>query len=212
MNTTREQLLRAIQSRGQATIVELAETLGISVVSIRHHLSTLQAEGLVQSVEVRRGAQAGRPHLVYSPTQAALERFPTKYVRLSERLLDELKASLPPAVIENIFAQMAQGVVAEYSPKLAGKSVEEKMELLVSMLGEEGFLAEWNRSGETISLTEYNCPYIRIGQRHPEICAIDETMIRQVLDAVVEKTTCVLNGAERCVFVITPNQTENLNV
>jgi predicted ArsR family transcriptional regulator len=212
MNTTREQLLRAIRARSQATIAELAEALRISVVSIRHHLSTLQAEGLVESAEVRRGAQAGRPHLVYSLTEAALERFPTKYVRLSERLLDELKASLPPAVIENIFAQMAQGVVAEYSHKLAGKSLEEKLELLVGILGEEGFLAEWNRSGEIISLTEYNCPYVRIGQRHPEICAIDETVIRHVLDAAVEKTTCVLNGAERCVFVITPNKTESLNV
>ncbi len=212
MNTTREQLLRAIRTRSPATIAELAEALKISVVSIRHHLSTLQAEGLVESAEVRRGAQAGRPHLVYSLTEAALERFPTKYVRLSERLLDELKASLPPAAIENIFAQMAQGVVAKYSHKLAGKSLDEKLELLVGILGEEGFLAEWNRSGEIISLTEYNCPYVRIGQRHPEICAIDETVIRHVLDADVEKTTCVLNGAEHCVFVITPNKTESLNV
>ena len=92
----------------------------------------------------------------------------------------------------------------QYSTQLRGKSLKEKMELLVEMLGAEGFMAKWNQTGETISLTEYNCPYIRLGQRHPEVCVIDRTIISQVLEADVEKTTCVLNGGEHCAFVITP--------
>jgi predicted ArsR family transcriptional regulator len=204
MHTTRDTILHAIKSRGQATIAELADFLGISPVSVRHHLSTLQAEGLVRSTEVRHGV--GRPHLTYTLTEAALERFPAKYVRLSERLLDELKTSLPSAAIEAMFARMAEGMVAEYATKLEGKTLEEKMELLVELLGAEGFMAQWNRTGETISLTEYNCPYIHIGQRHPEVCAIDQAVIQHVLSAEVERTTCVLNGADHCVFVITPGK------
>ena len=203
MNTTREQILNAIKSRRQATIADLADTLGISPISVRHHLAALQAEGLVLSAEVRRGV-VGRPHLIYSLTEAALERFPAKYVLLSERLLDELKASLPAQAIETIFSHMAEGVVAEYATKLEGKTLKEKMELLVEMLGAEGFMAKWNQTGETISLTEYNCPYIHLGQRHPEVCVIDRAIISQVLEAVVEKTTCVLSGGEHCAFVITP--------
>ncbi|MBL8057786.1 MAG: hypothetical protein JNK29_13875, partial [Anaerolineales bacterium] len=176
--------------------------LGLSPVSIRHHISALQADGLLRSVEVRRGV--GRPHLAYSLTDAAQERFPAKYLQFSERLLDELKASLPPEAIEAIFTRMAEGMVAEYSRRMQGKRLEEKMELLVEMLGAEGFMAKWNHTGETIQLTEYKCPYVRIGPRHPEICTIDQAVIRQVLDASVEKTNCVLTGAERCVFVIRP--------
>jgi len=204
MNTTRDKILHAIKLRRQTTVAELAESLGISPISVRHHLSTLQAEGLLRSAEVRRGV--GRPHLTYSLTEAALERFPAKYVLLSERLLNELKASLPAQAIETIFAHMAEGVVAEYAAKLQGKSLKEKLETLVEMLGAEGFMAKWNQTGDTISLTEYNCPYIHIGQRHPEVCVIDRTIISQVLAADVEKTTCVLNGGEHCVFVITPNK------
>ena len=55
MNTTREQILRHIRTAGQANIAELAEALGVSAVSVRHHLSALQAEGLLRSEEVRRG-------------------------------------------------------------------------------------------------------------------------------------------------------------
>jgi predicted ArsR family transcriptional regulator len=207
MTTTRDQILRQVKARGHVTIAELAAAIGISPVSVRHHTSALQAEGLLRSVEVRRGV--GRPVFAYSLTDAAQERFPARYLQLSERLLDELKASLPPQALEAIFARMAEGIAADFARKVEGKPLEEKMELLVEMLGEEGFMARWNKTGETISLTEYNCPYIRIGQRHPEVCVIDRTVISQVLSADVEKTTCVLDGAERCVFVIKPQRSSD---
>jgi predicted ArsR family transcriptional regulator len=204
MSTTREEILRTIKANAQATVAELARALAISAVSVRHHLSTLQAEGLVKSSEVRHGV--GRPHLAYSLTQAAHERFPVRYMRLSDRLLDELKASLPPQAIEDMFARMAEGMVAEYAARLEDKPLEEKMSLLIELLGAEGFMARWNRTGETISLTEYNCPYLAIGQRHPEVCTLDQSVISQVLNASVQKTTCVLEGGNHCVFVITPGQ------
>ena len=202
MSSTHDEILRTIKTQGRASVAEMAQRLAISPISVRHHLSTLQAEGLVKSSEVRQGV--GRPRLVYALTDAGQERFPARYVRLSERLLDELKSTLPPQALEDMFTRMAEGMVAEYAARLEGKNTEEKMALLMELLGTEGFLAQWNRTGETISLTEYSCPYLRIGQRHPEVCAIDQTVIQQVLNANVEKTTCVLDGADRCVFVISP--------
>ena len=202
MSSTHDEILRTIKTQGRASVAEMAQRLAISPISVRHHLSTLQAEGLVKSSEVRQGV--GRPRLVYALTEAGQERFPARYVRLSERLLDELKSTLPPQALEDMFTRMAEGMVAEYAARLEGKNTDEKMALLMELLGTEGFLAQWNRTGETISLTEYSCPYLRIGQRHPEVCAIDQTVIQQVLNANVEKTTCVLDGADRCVFVISP--------
>jgi DeoR family suf operon transcriptional repressor len=204
MSSTHDEILRTIRANGRVTVAELAEQLGITAVSVRHHLSSLQAEGLVKSAEVRQGV--GRPHLVYSLSEAGQERFPARYARLSERLLDELKSTLPPQALEDMFTRMAEGMVAEYAARLDGKTTDQKMALLIEMLGTEGFLAHWNRTGETISLTEYSCPYLRIGQRHPEVCAIDQTVIQQVLNANVEKTTCVLDGADRCVFVISTGE------
>jgi DeoR family transcriptional regulator, suf operon transcriptional repressor len=204
MSSTHDEIFRAIKGQGRVTVAELAVRLNITPVSVRHHLSSLQAEGLVKSSEVRRGV--GRPRLVYTLSEAGQERFPARYLRLSERLLDELKSTLPPRALEEMFTHMAEGMVAEYAARLEGKSIEEKMALLIELLGTEGFLAQWNRTGETISLTEYSCPYLRIGQRHPEVCAIDQTVIQQVLNANVEKTTCVLDGADRCVFVISPGE------
>ena len=210
MNSTRDQVLNTLKSRGQTTIAELAESLGISPVSVRHHLAALQAQGLIRAAEVRHNARAGRPQLVYSLTDAALERFPAKYMRLSERLLDELKAALSPEMIERMFARIAEEAVSKYAPRLDNKTLSQKLDILVEILGAEGFMAEWNKAGERFSLTEHNCPYLRLGQRHPEVCAIDQAMIQHVLQANVEKTTCMLNGAAHCVFVITPGQTTSV--
>ena len=204
MSVIRDQILRAIKVRGPATIIELAAALDLSAVSVRHHLSTLQAEGLVTSAELRQGV--GRPRHAYSLTPTALERFPTKYVRLSERLLDELKAAFDPKQVAGLFAHMAEGMAAEIAVRLEGKPLDQKLELLVEALATEGFLAKWKRSGETVWLTEYNCPYLHVGQRHPEVCAIDQALISRALGADVEKTTCVLSGGENCEFVITPSK------
>ena len=204
MSSTHDDILRAIKAQGRVTVAELAARTQITPVSVRHHLTSLQAEGLVKSIEVRQGV--GRPRLVYSLTEAGQERFPARYLRLSERLLDQLKTTLPPAALEEMFTRMGEGMVAENKARFEGKRLEEKMALLMELLGTEGFLAKWNRTGETISLTEYSCPYLRIGQRHPEVCAIDQTVIQQLLNASVEKTTCVLDGADRCVFVISPGE------
>ncbi len=206
MSSTRDEIVNFLRKNGAASVNDLAEATGVTPVAIRHHLSTLQAEGLVATSEAHSGV--GRPKLLYSLTQTALERFPTKYLRLTDRLLDELKTSIPAPMLERMFEAVAQDMAAGHVAKFAGKTLAEKMALLVQVLGEEGFMAAWNKVGDAYHLTEYNCPYFAIGQRHPEVCTIDQTLISRVLDIAVEKTTCLLNGDQHCVFVIHPDKIE----
>jgi predicted ArsR family transcriptional regulator len=77
-----------------STINDLAKAVSINSISVRHHLTSLLLDGLVQSEEERHGV--GRPRLVYSLSQKGLERFPTRYFELTSRLLDQMKESLPP--------------------------------------------------------------------------------------------------------------------
>ncbi|HLB50336.1 MAG TPA: ArsR family transcriptional regulator [Anaerolineales bacterium] len=204
MSATRDEVLNLLRRKGSASVNELAEATGVTPVSVRHHLSALQAEGLIASVETHSGV--GRPKLLYSLTQAALERFPTKYLRLTDRILDEIKSAMPAPMIERMFATIAQDIATDHAAKFEGKPLEEMLGLLVELLGEEGFMAAWNKVGDAYHLTEYNCPYFAIGQRHPEVCTIDQTLISRVLDRPVEKSTCLLNGDQRCVFIIHPKK------
>lgn len=204
MSATRDEIITYLRQHGATGVNDLAAATGVTAVSIRHHLSALQADGLIAAAESHVGV--GRPKLLYSLTQTALERFPSKYVRLTDRLLGEIKSAIPSPIIERMFTAIAQDIAADHMDKFEGKPIEEKIEMLMSILGEEGFMAAWNKVGDNYHLTEYNCPYFAIGQRHPEVCTIDQTLISQMLGTEVEKSTCLLNGDERCVFVIYPKQ------
>ena len=54
MSSTRDNVLRTLLTRQGCTINELAEAVGINPISVRHHVTKLEAEGFVTSEEVSR--------------------------------------------------------------------------------------------------------------------------------------------------------------
>ncbi len=200
MKTTREAILDSLRTHGERTVADLAVETGISQPSVRHHLTALQAQGLVEAQEVRQNV--GRPHYSYQLTRAGLEQSPGQYIRLSDRLLDELKAHLPSETIGQMFTDMASSIAAEHRREIEGKPLEEKLPVLVDLLGAEGFMTEWDRVGERYRLTQNNCPYFRIGLRHPEVCLIDQTLISEMLSLPVERGACRLYGDHNCTFTV----------
>ena len=67
-------------------------------------------------------------------------------------------------------------------------------------------MAQWRRTDAGVELVEYHCPYYAVGQRHPEICQIDEELIRVALKAQVAKEACLLTGDPACKFVLTGDE------
>ncbi len=99
---TRDIILRTLRARGKVSVVELAAASDVSPVSVRHHLSNLQAENLVAVEDERHGV--GRPRQLFSLTETGLDLFPSRYVRLTNRLLDEIKESIPAGKVEELFS------------------------------------------------------------------------------------------------------------
>lgn len=196
--STRDVILHAIKAGPEATVNSLAEAADVSPVTVRHHLNALQAEGLLETRPVRR--KVGRPYYVYTLTEAGHELFPQKYVRLSSRLLHELKERFPSEVVAEIFAGVVRGIVDEHRGALEGLSFEERLTYLVDLLGEEGFLARWEATEEGYRLTEYSCPYLSVGATHSEVCTFDTGLITAVLETDITRHSCMLAGADCCEF------------
>jgi DeoR family transcriptional regulator, suf operon transcriptional repressor len=200
MKSTRERILQTLLNHPNSTINDLAAAVGINAISVRHHLTSLQAEALVSAEEERHGV--GRPRLVYSLTEKGLERFPTRYLRLTNRLLDQMKEALPPDAIHNMFTQMASGIASDYADQIKSLTVEEKLDFIKDLLIQEGFSVEWERQGDEYHIHEITCPYYHIGQSHPEVCTVDQTLISEVLSIPAHKINCVLHGDAHCTYVI----------
>ena len=200
MKSTREKIMRTLLAFPGSTINDLAEAVGINGISIRHHLISLEADDLVTSSEERHGV--GRPHLVYSLTDKGIEQFPSSYLRLAQRILETLKDKLGKAEIEKVFEQIGNDIAANYGPELENKTTEERIKVLESVLAKEGFIIEWEKEDDAITLVSLSCPYYRIGMEHPEICALDNALISAFVEQPIQATTCILNDDDRCTYRI----------
>ncbi|HVO41841.1 MAG TPA: methanogen output domain 1-containing protein, partial [Aggregatilineales bacterium] len=70
-----------------------------------------------------------------------------------------------------------------------------------------GFMTAVKQIDNNTLLTQLNCPYMYVGQHHPEVCRIDQAIMKSVLGVDVKQTSCVLHGDPSCTFSIseTPN-------
>jgi DeoR family suf operon transcriptional repressor len=202
MTSTRERVLNTLLTRPRANINDLAESVGINPISVRHHIARLEAEGLVTSDEELHGV--GRPRRVYFLTEDGVEHFPTRYMRLTLRLLEQLKEIMPEQAVQKLFTSLAEGLVEDYTGEgqTDGLTMEERLDLLQKTLTQEGFNVEWEKQGDVYHIREINCPYLHISQNHPEVCSVDQKLISAFLDVPAEKVTCVLHGDAHCTYVV----------
>ena len=157
-------------------------------------------EGLIEAEEVRHGV--GRPRLAYSLTQDGMERFPTKYLRLTTRLLAQMKETMPAPVVANLFNQIAEDLASEYASQIQGLRMEERLEFVKELLAQEGFTVEWEKKGGEYQIHEISCPYYQIGIAHPEVCTVDQTLISKMLALPANKVQCILDGGSHCTYVV----------
>ncbi len=209
MKSTRERILQSLLRHPASTINDLAEAVGINPISVRHHLTNLQVEGLVSAEEERHGV--GRPRLIYTLTEDGMEHFPTRYLRLTSRLLSQMKETLPQPMISKLFSEMATSLAEEYSEQLKGMSMEERLETVKELLAQEGFVVEWEKSGQEYHIHEITCPYLQVGQNHPEVCTVDQTILSNMLAVPAEKVKCILSGDAHCTYVVTSNVVEQIS-
>jgi len=207
MKSTKDRILQTLLRKPRVSINELAEAVGINAISVRHHLTNLTAEGLISADEERHGV--GRPRLVYSLTEDGMEKFPTKYLRLTTRLLDQMKDSMPGPVVAKLFSQIAEDMANEYADQMKDLSMEERLDFVKAMLAREGFTVEWEKKGNDYQIHEIACPYYQIGIAHPEVCTVDQTLISKMLALPANKVQCILDGGAHCTYVIHPAAVKN---
>jgi DeoR family transcriptional regulator, suf operon transcriptional repressor len=200
MKSTREKIMRTLLEFPGSTINDLAEAVGINGISIRHHLTALEADDLVTSSEERHGV--GRPRLIYSLTDKGVESFPTSYLRLTHHLLNALEDKLSLPEINTLFESIGSEIAANYKIEQNNKTMDEKFQLLKTALTNEGFIIEYEKNEDSYSLTSLSCPYYQISMDHPEVCALEQTLISTLLSVPVRIETCIRENSDRCTYVI----------
>jgi predicted ArsR family transcriptional regulator len=111
-------------------------------------------------------------------------------------------------MVDKLFSQVANDLVADYTSELDldGIPFEERLDIVQDLLGGEGFTMEWDLQEDGYHIREVNCPYYHVGQNHPEVCAVDQTLISSMLNVPVEKVKCILDGDSYCTYIVPTDQ------
>jgi predicted ArsR family transcriptional regulator len=139
---------------------------------------------------------------MYSLTEQALELFPTRYLRLTNRLIEEIKESMPEGKVLELFASVAANMADAYAQELKGLPLEERMQRLTEMLTDEGFDADFEEQDNAWVIRELSCPYLQVGLQHPEVCHLDHVFIAKALSLPVERVSCLLKGDAHCTYKV----------
>jgi DeoR family suf operon transcriptional repressor len=197
MQETRQRILEIIKMRGQATVNELTRELGLTAVTIRHHLDVLYRDGLIGPPQILRKAGPGRPQHVYRLAGETEELFPKKYDRLTDALLEELEARMSPeeldAVINGVAERMARQVSAE-------GDLGTRLGALLEFLNGLGYLATAQEEEGGYRIVVANCPYERVARRYGLPCKVDVRLIALVTGVEPERVQQIATGDEHCVY------------
>jgi predicted ArsR family transcriptional regulator len=207
--STRREIINILRTVGPLTVGALGERLGITHVAVRRHLTSLERDGLVTSVQER--LPMGRPTRVYSLTDAADELFPKKYGSLTLELLDFLSQTNASA-IEAFFAHRGESLIAKYGPEVSqGRTLEERVTRLAEVQLANGYLADWSTTEDGMFvLKEFNCPVHQVSRKYPHACHHELAFFKTVLGTEqVERVECIAQGGNCCRYLIGPGQTSD---
>lgn len=191
-------ILDYLQRRGEASVKDLEELLGISTTAVREHLTHLQARDLVATRLVRCGP--GRPHAVYSLTAAAQSLFPKEYDTLTNLLLHEIASQEGPARLQLLLDAVGARLAGEYRGPVAGAGLADRLLALQTALEQRGIPVEIQPSGESFQL--FACPYFDVAQEHAGVCTMERRMVEHVLGEQIVLGDTIRAGGRSCHFTV----------
>jgi predicted ArsR family transcriptional regulator len=191
VETSRQAILDILRRR-QATVDGLAKALDLAPATVRRHLDILMRDGYVNVSQVRR--ETGRPHYLFSLSEAGEDLFPKHYMRITNRLIEEVVALTPedtadragPDLAKVVFEKMAQHMAQRIGPRIHGGTFHERVQGATRILAEEeGVVFTEQTTADGILLVGRGCPCPRVADTHPEVCTLHQQLLARLLDAEV---------------------------
>jgi DeoR family suf operon transcriptional repressor len=199
----RAQILLEVKKSQPITVKELSAVFGVSGNAVRRHLKELELDGSINYGREQRGM--GAPVYVYRLTARGDGLFPNRYEEALKGLLQHIEERAGRGEISRLFLDQFRVRAELLKTELADQPVEVRLQRLVRLLSDEGYMAEWDTSDGTIRLAEHNCAIRAVAERYPEVCAAERRFLTEVLAAQVERRTHITEGSNSCEYSITPD-------
>lgn len=200
LGDTQRELLREVKRRGEATLGELSSGFDLATETLREHLNSLTARGLVERVGRRRDGP-GRPAIVYALSEPGEALFPNREGALLRELTEHLAMSDREGVLEEFFERRIDRQREEAEARLEGLEGEERLREVAGILTEEGFMAEVESDGDGVArLRLCHCPLKEMVAVSKLPCRAEIGFIEELLGRSLERAEYMPDGDHSCTY------------
>ena len=195
-------ILEHLKRHGSGTIPEMADSLGLSVETVRTHLKSLGSEGLVKRLG-RRPSGPGRPEILYGLTDASQALFPNQEGRLLRDLAAFLEATGQTALVRKFFDEQVERRHAAVQERLEGLGGDDRIEEVARVLSEEGFMADvvTDEAGRKL-LRLCHCPMRRLVDVTQAPCRSELRFVREMLGKRLARVSYIPSGDGSCSYAV----------
>jgi DeoR family suf operon transcriptional repressor len=191
MTTARQKVLTYFSKTRTASAREISRALKMSAATVRHHLRVLASDGRLEMASARVRDGKGRPEKIYSLPRSAMG---DNLAALSDALLAEAGFGVR-------MEALAKRLVGESN--FAGQPLVKRLNLTVEKLNQMNYHPRWEAGSEGPRIIFSHCPYASVIEKHPELCRMDETMLKEWMDqSVAQISKAGKDGSSVCVFAI----------
>jgi predicted ArsR family transcriptional regulator len=197
LDTTRGQIV-ALLRREVRTVDDLAHALGLTDNAVRAHLATLERDGLVTQVGVRRGTGAGKPATLYELHPEAEPLFSRAYAPVLRAMLDAIAERMSEQEAEALMRDVGRRLGAQLGRDVTG-GLQARVHAAAALLSALGGEAYVEKGDDTLQLRGYGCPLSAAVTARAEVCHAVEALLTEVIGTTVREH-CDRGVRPRCCF------------
>ncbi|MEO8031531.1 MAG: winged helix-turn-helix transcriptional regulator [Gemmatimonadota bacterium] len=194
----RGRILLDLKRNGSNTARGLAQSLGLSLNAVRHHLKELEADCLLQHSREQRGL--GAPTFAFQLSAGGEDLFPQRGHEIVTQVLDRVGEQAGRKAVTGALEDRFDALAVRIELRALSAEPAGRLEIVRQALLEDGFMAEWTQDDAGYRLTEHHCAFRALALRFPEICEVEARFLRRVLSAEVERTAHTLSGCGACQY------------
>src|SRR3989304_4320394 len=196
MSRTQARILEHLKRRKEASVAELSRNLGLTSVTIRHHLAAMMAQGLVLVTGRRKKPGPRRPETCYGLTRLADARLPRNYAEMCEHLV--LAMGMQKQIEKACLLEEAgRGLGGRLGGGLPGPP-QARWSALEDALGERGYMGSCVVSNGELAITLANCPYLEIARSDRSLCQFDLAFLQMLSGKALLLQQRIIDGAPAC--------------
>ena len=194
------ELLLELKKAQPLTTKELAVGFGVSSTAVRRHLKELEAEGLLDYGREQRGT--GAPTFAYRLSESGEGLFPRRYEEALTRLLKHVVEKEGREAALSILEEQYDDIGRKLGSGFEELSAVDRVKAIAKVMGEAGFMAEYEDTDGEILLTIHNCALHAAAECLPEVCETELSFLENLFAATTERRSHIMQGCNACQYVI----------